>query len=129
MPFYPCFNREFVSYYAPKGVIMDQHIDMIKSELENATKKHPLFCHAYSNSEKEAISHELDSIRLYNDFYANQGKQLASTILQEEVFEAEEAFLKGDFDSCLHELAQCGAVILRMMYFVETEKALKDKEV
>lgn len=108
---------------------MNQHIDMIKGELENATQKHPLFCHAYSNSGKEAISHALTSIRIYNEFCANQGKQLASTILQEEVFEAEEAFLKGDFDSCLHELSQCGAVILRMMDFVATEKSLKDKEV
>lgn len=107
---------------------MDKHIEKIKRELENATKKHPLFCHAYSNSEKEDISHALASIRLYNEFCANQGKQLASTILQEEVFEAEEAFLKGDFDSCLHELSQCGAVILRMMDFVAKEKSLKDKE-
>ena len=108
---------------------MKQHIEKIKRELENATKKHPLFCHAYANSEKEYISRALASIRSYNEFCEKQGKKIAATILQEEILEAEEAFLSGDFDSCLHELAQCGAVILRMMEFVETEKALKDKEV
>lgn len=100
----------------------NQYIDIINDELKNATKKHPLFCHAYANSEKESISRALASIRSCNEFCEKQGKKIAATILQEEILEAEEAFLSGDFDSCLHELAQSGAVILRMMELVETEK-------
>lgn len=36
--------------------------------------------------------------------------------------EATEAWLQRDKEHCLEELAQCGAVILRMMEFVEKEK-------
>jgi hypothetical protein len=37
------------------------------------------------------------------------------------LFEAFVAYKEGDKKHCLQELAQCGAVILRMMQFVQDE--------
>jgi hypothetical protein len=39
----------------------------------------------------------------------------------EEVYESIEAYLDGNLHFCMTELAQCGAVILRMMEFVQKE--------
>lgn len=51
-----------------------------------------------------------------------EGPFEADCLLYEEVAEATEAWLQRDKEHCLEELAQCGAVILRMMEFVEKEK-------
>lgn len=45
----------------------------------------------------------------------------------EEILEALEAYKAGDKEHTLQELAQCGAVILRMMEFVEQDFCKEDK--
>ena len=46
----------------------------------------------------------------------------ANLLLYEEVSEALESYSKKDYKQTLKELAQCGAVILRMMEFVKKQE-------
>ena len=45
----------------------------------------------------------------------------ACDLFKEEFYEALNAYQKGDKEHALQELAQCGAVILRMMEVVDDE--------
>ena len=51
----------------------------------------------------------------------SRGPQCADNILMEEVAEAFAAYQAGDKEHALQELAQCGAVILRIMETIEKE--------
>lgn len=48
-------------------------------------------------------------------------KEYADNILMEEIAEAFSAYQKGDKAQALQELAQCGAVILRIMEKIDKE--------
>lgn len=90
----------------------------IYDELEKAEKKHPKFCDVVTeNSLAQYIQFE-KNIKEANSC----APYAADRILVEEINEAVVAFLQGDKEHCLQELAQCGAVILRMMEFVKNEK-------
>jgi hypothetical protein len=82
-----------------------------------ACAKHPKFCDEFTAFDMtQAIEGEMVS-KLANSV----GPYQADMILQEEIWEATVAYLNGDKKHCLQELAQCGAVILRMMQFVQDE--------
>ena len=90
---------------------------MILDELDKAETKHPKFCDVFSMKEPRVVRELLRHIRKWND----EGPYQADCILNEEILEATEAYMYNDNEHCLQELAQCGAVILRMMEFVGTE--------
>jgi hypothetical protein len=89
----------------------------ITEELRNAEAKHPKFCDEITGKLTKTVKKALANLRLENDvppFYAD-------SILHEEICEALEAYQEGDKAHALQELAQCGAVIIRMMDFVSKE--------
>lgn len=79
--------------------------------------KHPKFCDAMTNRDADGIKEALDYLRRKN----SEPDTYADYILGEEILEAFEAYKQGDLKHCLQELSQCGAVILRMMQFVQDE--------
>lgn len=91
---------------------------MIHGQLGVAEKKHPVFCGKFTNYNRyharidECCCKELNK----------KGPFCADMILLEEIAEARTAFIDKDFDHCLEELSQCGAVVLRMMEYVQTQK-------
>ena len=96
---------------------IEKYSSMIWDELSKAVKKHPKFCDEFTAFDlKTAVAGEV-SFKLAN----SDGPYQADLLLQEEVWEATVAYKKGDKEHCLQELAQCGAVILRMMEFVQDE--------
>jgi hypothetical protein len=82
-----------------------------------ACAKHPKFCDEITNKSNNAVRKTLVDLRIENA----EGPYFADRILHEEIAETLEAYLDGDLKHCLQELAQCGAVILRMMQFVQDE--------
>lgn len=94
------------------------HIALIEKEYADAVKKHPEFCDIFSQQKPYIVKKILETVRKWN----SEPPYDADNILHEEILESREAFLEGDFDHCIQELAQCGAVILRMMEFVESVK-------
>ena len=83
-----------------------------------ACAKHPKFCDGITNKSREAVRNALADLRIVNA----EGPYYADRILHEEIAEALEAYQQGDKEHALQELAQCGAVILRMMQFVQDER-------
>lgn len=92
------------------------HVSMIIREHRNACKKHPkpfdILC------EKGGWDMVAKHYKQANDSSETINGYM---VLLEEVSEALEAYDKGELENCLTELAQCGAVILRMMQFVRDE--------
>ena len=95
----------------------NKFLGMILDQLEKAEEKHPQFADVYSMKEPPVVRKSLKYLRDRN----SEGPFEADCLLYEEVAEATEAWLQRDKEHCLEELAQCGAVILRMMEFVEKE--------
>lgn len=92
-------------------------INKILDELAKAESKHPKFCDAITNKSKDAVRKALAELRIEN----SKGPYYADRILHEEIAEYLEAYQMNALVSCMEELAQCGAVILRIMEFVQKE--------
>lgn len=92
------------------------HISMIIREHSNACKKHPQpFDMLCDNGGWDMVAKHYKQ--------ANDSSKTINghMVLMEEVSEALEAYEQGRMEDCIEELAQCGAVILRMMQFVRDE--------
>lgn len=95
----------------------NKFIQKILDELDKAESKHPKFCDDFTGAREWFIVDELERWRKVNSVAPYH----ADAILNEEILEALEAYKQGNLKHCLQELSQCGAVILRMMEFVENE--------
>ena len=100
-----------------------KHIRMIQDEHRKACEKHPKFCDIMTRKSERYLA-RLEAYRKKHTTTIFKRKQVYSAeyILDEEIKEALHAFVNGDYDNALQELAQCGAVILRMMQYVEETK-------
>ena len=99
---------------------MNKHIEAIEKALEHAKAKHPHFCDEICNAYTLGRSGEtLKSNRRILKRQVDGGYSSAVTILICELAEAIEAYAHGDLAHCLEELAQVGAVNIRMMEAVE----------
>ena len=100
---------------------INKFMGMVIDELQKAEGKHPKFCSAIIDSTSSKSWAESEArIKLRN----SRGPQCADNILMEEVAEAFAAYQAGDNEHALQELAQCGAVILRIMETIENEMKL-----
>lgn len=101
------------------------HLAAIADALEHAKRKHPFFAQRlFRFGRLEDCSDYLYSFRRELEHEKRTNSTCAKTILTCEALEAEEAFMQGDYKHTLEELAQCGAVIVRMM---EAVQALVDE--
>lgn len=97
---------------------LNGYLVAIKEELRKAEGKHPDFCEALLDPESRVSWADAESsIKRHN---ANS-KEYADNVLMEEMAEAFNAYQHGDKAQALQEFAQCGAVILRIMEFMEGE--------
>ena len=102
------------------------HLDAIAAALQHAKRKHPKFADKlFSFKRLVDCSDYLYSFRRELEHEKRTNSTCAKTILKCEELEAEEAFMQGDYEHTLEELAQCGAVVVRMM---EAVQELVDKE-
>ena len=93
-----------------------RHQRMIDEAYIHACEKHPKFCNEFTNYGLNHVSECLASVRDITNKTGN-----ADDILNEEYLEVIESYLKGNLNDCLHELAQCGAVVKRMMEYVQAQ--------
>lgn len=97
-----------------------KHIRMIEQEYAKACEKHPKFCDIMTRKSERYLA-RLEAFRKKHTTTIFKRKHVYSAeyILDEEIKEALHAYKANDYDLALQELAQCGAVILRMMQYVE----------
>lgn len=97
--------------------MLDDSILKIREEFEKAIRKHSNFCDKFTQMNLFHARYEEATCKKRN----SEGPFFADRILEEEIAEARVAYLQGDKNHCLEELAQCGAVVLRMMDFVDSK--------
>ena len=98
------------------------HLNMISAEYNAAVKKHQKLCDQLINPKTDWSWLELMQKHV-NDVSAPP--YYGENILLEEIAEAFNAYQQGDKAHAMQELAQCGAVILRMMDYVQNEMEAK----
>ena len=87
--------------------------EMIEREFSHAVTNHPKFCDLLVNnmSNWNRLEHMQKVVNSEPPYYGEN-------ILLEEVAEAFNAFSQGNLEESLHEFAQCGAVVMRCMFYV-----------
>lgn len=97
---------------------INKFMGMVLDELQNAEGKHPKFCSSIIDPTSSKSWAEAEyRIKLRNQ----RGPEYADNVLMEEMAEAFAAYQQGDKEHALKEMAQCGAVILRIMETIEKE--------
>ena len=89
----------------------------IIDEHKAACRKHPKFCDAVTPPCFDFDEEE----RRWKKWNDEATTHYACDLFNEEFYEALNAYQHGDKEHALQELAQCGAVILRMMEAIENE--------
>lgn len=97
-------------------------LKLVSDAYDHACEKHPFFAHKAMLDYCEKYSKELlQHQREFMNDRIKDGTVSGMDVLETEVAEAQEAYSRNDYAHCLHELAQCAAVVLRMMEKVEEE--------
>jgi len=92
----------------------------VESEVIRACNKHDRVCDIFIDPNKQVadIQKDLDILRGSNDAKEKMKCATFSGIIAEELMEAYEAYVKGDLNECIKELAQVSAVAICGMDFV-----------
>lgn len=98
-------------------VNINKFMGIVLDELQKAECKHPKFCDAVTPPGFDFDEEE----RRWKKWNDEATKHYAADIFNEEFYEALNAYQQGDKEHALQELAQCGAVILRIMETIEKE--------
>lgn len=88
--------------------------NLIEKEFSHAVTKHPKFCDHFIDEIARTWAEAEMRIKARN----SQPPEYADCVLMEEVAEAFAAYSNGDFEHSLNEFAQCGAVVMRCMFYV-----------
>ena len=96
--------------------------EMIEREFSHDVTNHPKFCDLLVNnmSNWNRLEHMQKVVNSEPPYYGEN-------ILLEEVAEAFNAYSQGDMDHALQEFAQCGAVVIRCMFYVMEKIDKKEK--
>ncbi|MBO7325842.1 MAG: hypothetical protein J6U57_10530 [Bacteroidales bacterium] len=95
-----------------------ENFKLIEDELRHAVAKHPKFCEGFTDDLTGMCWAEREhKVKAHNAHHA----PTAESVLMEEIAEAFNAYQHGDKQNALKEFAQCGAVIFRIMEFIQKE--------
>ena len=96
--------------------------EMIEREFSHAVTNHPKFCDLLVNnlSNWNRLEHMQKVVNSEPPYYGEN-------FLLEEVAEAFNAYSQGDMEQALQEFAQCGAVVIRCMFYVMEKIDKKEK--
>ena len=96
--------------------------EMIEREFSHDVTNHPKFCDLLVNnlSNWNRLEHMQKVVNSEPPYYGEN-------ILLEEVAEAFNAYSQGDMEHALQEFAQCGAVVIRCMFYVIEKIDKKEK--
>ena len=97
------------------------NLELVAAELEAAKQKHPKFVDRFSVFVPKHYDDKLSECRRKNAMYEPTGQLEMPDILQEEMWEAMSAYAHGDIAHARRELAQCAAVCVRAMEYIEKE--------
>ena len=88
--------------------------NLIEKEFSHAVTKHPKFCDHFIDESRITWAEGEMRIKAKN----SQPPEYADCVLMEQIAEAFSAYSHGDMEHALQEFAQCGAVVIRCMFYV-----------
>lgn len=111
-------NFDEFKAYIDGYLITKEFFKMMETELANAVVKHPKFCEGFTDDLTGMLWAEREhNVKARNAHHA----PTAESVLMEEIAEAFNAYQHGDKQNALKEFAQCGAVIFRIMEYIQKE--------
>lgn len=102
--------------------------DLVKAELFFAKEMHPHFIDKFTRLPKQDIDTMLDDARHCLAMLTADGMADFHAVLICELYEALAAYAEGDLRHAKQELAQCAAVCLRGMEYLDNEIKTKEGE-
>lgn len=102
------------------------NIELVEAEYASAIRKHPHFIDFFTFTTCATFAPELNIRRARLNVAEKQKNVMFFDVLECEVFEALEAYKKGEMDHARQELAQCAAVCIRGMEYIEAEAKAKE---
>ena len=90
----------------------------VEASIVSAERKHPKVCDDFCTIDKDSVKRMLAETRGVNDLYEDAEMSEFYLVIREEVIEALEAFIDGDYKQCLKELSQVAAVAIRGMEYI-----------
>lgn len=108
----------------------DTNRSLVLDELDNAKRKHPKFVDHFSRKCDlfDFTAFKLDDSRRILRQRTEHGCVNFEAVLECEMWEAIEAYEKGDLAHARQELAQCAAVCIRAMEQIEGEMNARNTE-
>ena len=111
-------NETEFKAYIDGYLITQEHFKLIEDELRHAVAKHPKFCKGFTDDLTGMYWSEHEhNVKARNAHHA----PTAESVLMEEIAEAFNAYQHGNKQNALKEFAQCGAVIFRIMEYIQKE--------
>lgn len=106
----------------------DPNLTLVLDELENAKRKHPhfidYFCELSSTVADSMLANQRDSLNKF----AEWGTCDFRAVLVCEMWETMSAYAQGDLAHERQELAQCAAVCIRGMEYIENEQTKQEND-
>ena len=99
------------------------NMELIAAELDAAKRKHPTFCDRLIDTRAVTWADSEAAIKRRN----SHGPYSADNIIMEELAEAMSSYAHGDLAHAVQELAQCAAVCVRAMEYIQTEMEKTNK--
>lgn len=97
------------------------NIELVEAELANAKRKHPHFIDHFTHVTAEEASSCLDVLRAFLCNRVQFNEVAFQSVLMCEIVEAIDAYTHGELAHARQELAQCAAVCIRGMEYIEAE--------
>lgn len=99
----------------------DPNLSLVLDELENAKRKHPHFIDRMTCLSDVGADTHLKFVRDHLNTSIMAGDCAMYAVLLCEFYEAMQAYAHGDLAHARQELAQCAAVCIRGMEYIENE--------
>ena len=99
----------------------DPNISLVLDELENAKRKHPHFIDRMTCLSDVGADTHLTFMRNFLNTSIDSNDCDMYAVLLCELYEAIQAYAHGDLEHARQELAQCAAVCIRGMEYIEAE--------
>jgi len=97
------------------------NLELVAAELEAAKKKHPKFVDRFTHWNKMETRDTLQRCRESLREHKVENSVEPMHVLQCELAETYDAYARGKFAHAVQELAQCAAVCIRAMEYIEKE--------
>lgn len=105
--------------------MIDELLSGISGHYFKSLGKHKFFAGMFTRNKPGFVHDQLEFFRAFNDVAGEEAD--AVSLLDEEVLEMQEAYLKGDKDAAVDEAYDAIAVLMRIIYAIKDENWVEEE--